>query len=91
MKTHNSKSKCLLLTVVVLLLAAQVTSAVTLYVSPKGSDNWSGSLERPNSQKTDGPKASLAGARDVIRQLKSKGPLEAPVRVVIAAGTYTLT
>jgi hypothetical protein len=79
-----------MLTVVVLLLAAQVSRAVTLYVSPKGNDGWSGRLERPNSQKTNGPKASLAGARDAIRKLKSKGPLKAPVRVVVTVGTYTL-
>ena len=91
MKTHSSKSKRLLFTFVVLLLAAQVSRAVTLYVSPNGNDSWSGRLERPNSQKTNGPKASLAGARDAIRKLKSKGPLEAPARVVVAAGIYTLT
>jgi len=91
MKTNSSKAGFFLFSVVVLLIAAQVTSAAKLYVSPKGSDSWSGRMEQPNSQKTDGPKASLAGARDAIRQLKSKGPLKAPVRVVVAAGTYTLT
>jgi len=91
MKTHSSKTICLMLTVVGLLFTTQVSRAVTLYVSPNGNDGWSGRLERPNSQKTDGPKASLAGARDAIRQLKSDGPLEAPVRVIVAAGTYTLT
>ncbi len=91
MKTHSSKSKHLLFVIVLLLLATQVGRAVTIYVSPNGNDGWSGRLERPNSQKTDGPKASLAGARDAIRQLKSDGSLSAPVRVIVAAGTYTLT
>ncbi|MBW8040751.1 MAG: right-handed parallel beta-helix repeat-containing protein [Planctomycetes bacterium] len=91
MKTHSSKASFFLFSVVVLLIAAQVTSAVTLYVSPKGNDSWSGRLGQSNSQKTDGPKASLVGARDTIRQLKSKGPLTAPVDVIISAGTYTLT
>ncbi|MHC4111548.1 MAG: right-handed parallel beta-helix repeat-containing protein [Planctomycetota bacterium] len=91
MKTHSSKAGFFLFSVVVLLIAAQVTSAVTLYVSPKGNDSWSGRLGQPNSQKTNGPKASLSGARDAIRQLKSKGPLTAPVDVVILPGTYTLT
>lgn len=91
MKTHSSKSKRLLFTFAVLLLAAQVSRAVTLYVSPNGNDSWSGQLRRPNSQKTDGPRASLTGARDAIRQLKSKGPLTAPVDVIILPGTYTLT
>ena len=91
MKTHSSKAGFFLFSVIVLLIASQVTSAVTLYVSPKGSDSWSGRLEQPNSQKTNGPKASLSGARDAIRQLKSKGPLTAPVDVIILPGTYTLT
>ena len=91
MRKHVSKSKYLLLSVVALLIAAQVASAVTFYISPEGNDKWSGRLEQTNSQRTDGPKASLAGARDAIRQLKSKGPLTEPVRIIVAAGTYTLT
>ncbi len=91
MSKHTSKASFFLFSVVALLIAAQVTSAATLYVSPKGSDSWSGRLAQPNSKKTDGPRASLTGARDAIRQLKSKGPLTAPVDVIISAGTYTLT
>ncbi|MHC4397817.1 MAG: hypothetical protein ACYS1A_19405, partial [Planctomycetota bacterium] len=91
MKQHSSKAGFFLFSVIVLLIAAQVTSAAKLYVSPKGNDSWSGRLVKPNNQKTDGPKASLAGARDAIRQLKSQGPLKAPVRVFVTAGTYTLT
>ncbi|MHC4545799.1 MAG: hypothetical protein ACYSYL_14970, partial [Planctomycetota bacterium] len=63
MKTHTSKAGFFLFSVVVLLIAAQVTNAAKLYVSPKGNDSWSGRLGQSNSQKTDGPKASLAGAR----------------------------
>ncbi|MHC4654587.1 MAG: right-handed parallel beta-helix repeat-containing protein [Planctomycetota bacterium] len=91
MKTHTSKAGFFLFSVVVLLIAAQVTNAAKLYVSPKGNDSWSGRLGQSNSQKTDGPKASLAGARDAIRKLKSKGPLTAPVDVIIFPGKYTLT
>ncbi|MHC4692082.1 MAG: right-handed parallel beta-helix repeat-containing protein, partial [Planctomycetota bacterium] len=91
MKTRSSKTDFFLLSVVVLLTVAQVTSAVTLYVSPEGNDSWSGRPSKPNSKKTDGPKVSLAGARDAVRQLKSKGLLKAPVDVIILPGTYTLT
>ncbi len=65
--------------------------AVNFYVSTEGRDGWSGSLTQPNAGKTDGPLASLAGARDAVRRLKSKGPLTEPVRVMVADGTYTLT
>ena len=90
MKTHSSKPKYFLFSTIVLLIAAQVGRAVTLYVSPEGNDRWSGLLAEPNRERTDGPLASLAGARDAIRQLKSKGPLTAPVLVDVAAGTYIL-
>ncbi len=68
----------------------QAAQAVNLYISPSGSDSWSGKLARPNSTRTDGPLASLGGARDQIRRLKSKGQVTEPVRVIIADGTYTL-
>ncbi|OHB63859.1 MAG: hypothetical protein A2168_08745 [Planctomycetes bacterium RBG_13_50_24] len=63
---------------------------MNLYVSPDGSDGWSGKLSRPNGARTDGPLASLAGARDAIRGLKSQGQVTEPVRVIIADGTYSL-
>lgn len=65
--------------------------ALTLYVAPDGNDSWSGLLPRPNAERSDGPLASLRGARDAIRTLKSGGPLAKPVRVVVAEGTYLLT
>jgi len=65
--------------------------AVAFYVSPEGDDRWSGRLEAPNGARTDGPLASLAGARDAIRGLKAAGRLTAPVRVLIAPGLYEIT
>lgn len=65
--------------------------AATYYVARDGKDTWSGALARPNAARSDGPLASLQGARDVVRKLKAKGPLDAPVRVVVAPGTYQVT
>ena len=48
---------------------------VTLYVSPKGQDIWSGTLVTPNATKTDGPLATLTGARDTLRRLRNSGKL----------------
>jgi hypothetical protein len=70
---------------------SSVSGAVTYYVAVDGNDQWSGRLERPNAGQTDGPLASLAGARDAVRKLKAQGPLAEPVRVVIAGGIYRLT
>jgi len=71
---------------ILILLAWQVAgptaSALDLYVAPSGND------ANPGTQ--DQPFATLTGARDAIRQLKIQGPLEEPVRVVVADGEYTL-
>ncbi len=72
-----------------LLLATTTTQALTLYVSPTGSDAASG--KSPTATSADGPLASLTGARDAIRKLKSTGPLKEPVKVIVANGTYRFT
>jgi hypothetical protein len=64
--------------------------ALTLHLHPDGNDQWSGRLAQPNSSRTDGPLASLIGARDALRRSKSQGPLKTPVRVLIANGIYSL-
>jgi parallel beta-helix repeat protein len=64
---------------------------VVLYVAPDGDDAWSGARPDPNAEHTDGPFATIARARDAIRELKrAQGGLKRPVRVSIRAGTYFL-
>jgi len=74
-----------------LLLWCQSGQGVALYVSPDGNDSWTGQQVKVNEQGNDGPLATLTGARDAVRQLKSKGPLAEPVRVIIGAGKYTMS
>jgi hypothetical protein len=81
-----------------LLLAATICGSVlaavgatTFHVAPDGRDTWSGKIAKPNAVHTDGPLASLQGARDAVRALKAQGPLAAPVRVVFEPGTYPLS
>ncbi len=64
--------------------------ALDLHVAPEGNDAWSGRRARPNFWHTDGPLASLTGARDAVRKLKAGGPLTAPVRVLVADGRYRI-
>ncbi|UCE49467.1 MAG: right-handed parallel beta-helix repeat-containing protein [Phycisphaerales bacterium] len=64
---------------------------MTLYVSPGGNDHWSGKLARPNAGRTDGPLATLGGARDRLRRLRLIARIPGPIRVVIADGKYTLS
>jgi len=59
-----------------------------LYVAVDGDDAWSGTLPVPNAQGTDGPLASLIGARDKIRTLKTTTGLTAPVEVQVRGGVY---
>jgi hypothetical protein len=77
--------------VVLLFVPIHAAEAMNLYVSPDGSDSWSGKLAQPNGARTDGPLASLAGARDTIRRLKSQQQVTESVQVIVADGTYTLT
>jgi parallel beta-helix repeat protein len=60
------------------------------YVATNGNDSWSGTLAKPRRDRTDGPFASVGRARDAVRQRKARGPLTAPVRVLVCGGTYTL-
>ncbi|MBI3921960.1 MAG: right-handed parallel beta-helix repeat-containing protein [Armatimonadetes bacterium] len=68
-----------------------MANSATLYVTTKGRDDWSGRLAKPNATRTDGPLASLQGARDAVRKLKSRGALTEPVHVVIGGGKYSFT
>jgi hypothetical protein len=63
---------------------------LNLYVAPEGNDSWSGFRSEPDAGRTDGPLATLAGARDRLRKLKATGPWSDEVFVQIASGTYRL-
>ena len=73
------------------LLLAVTVQAATFYVAPEGNDAWSGTQPNPNAEKTDGPLATLNGARDAVRKLKAKGPLTEAVTVIVSDGTYSMT
>jgi hypothetical protein len=62
--------------------------ALKIFVSPEGNDAWSGNLETVNSGHTDGPLASLNGARLALRRLPR--PFTEVVEVIFASGTYRL-
>ncbi|MEI6891159.1 MAG: right-handed parallel beta-helix repeat-containing protein [Pontiella sp.] len=66
---------------------AEVLTA-DFYLSTEGSDEWSGTLNEPNAQGTDGPFATLEHARDAVRVLKKKKSMD--IVVLIRGGTYRL-
>jgi hypothetical protein len=55
------------------------------YVSPDGNDAWTGTSAAPNPERTDGPFATLAAARDASRKAGGE-----PRRIVLAAGRFFL-
>ena len=57
------------------------------YVSPVGSDEWSGKLPEPNAASTDGPFATLEKARDAVR-LELAGSKKSGITVHVRAGTF---
>jgi len=67
---------------------AQPPAPLSLYVAPNGNDRWSGRLPKPNAGSTDGPFATVIGARDAVRRLKAEGKLSAPVTVWLRGGRY---
>jgi hypothetical protein len=72
------------------LAAGAAHAALTLYVAPNGSDAWTGRVAAPNAAGTDGPLASILGARDMIRTLRAGGAAEGGVTVLVRGGTYRM-
>ena len=89
------RMKCLIIAAVTFALfldfSALSAGETVLYVSKDGSDAWSGEIHLPNQAGTDGPLASLEGARQRIRELRTNGKLPGPVRVKVRGGTYYLS
>jgi hypothetical protein len=70
-------------------MSAEKLSGVTLFVANNGNDAWSGRLAEPNSNRTDGPFATLERARDEIRNIKRVGKMpQGGVTVEVARGEY---
>ncbi len=62
-----------------------------LFVSTEGDDRWSGRIPGPNASGTDGPLATLARARDLVRELKTTGRLAGPVTFRLRGGRYPVS
>ena len=64
---------------------------ITLHVCPRGDDRHTGRAAETNANSKDGPLATLAGARDAVRALRTEsGHADTPVTVLIHGGTYPL-
>lgn len=63
---------------------------IQIYISTLGKDTWSGKLPAPDGQSRDGPFATIARARDAVRDLKKNG-LKHPVFIKLRQGIYQQT
>ena len=59
---------------------------IVLYVSPSGNDSWSGTTDKPSG--SDGPLASLNGAKNALRKIRSTGDT---VKVLFKSGRYEIS
>lgn len=69
-----------------ILTHAHAADGIVLHVAPDGNDSWSGIPAKPTADRSDGPLATMAGARDALRKIQ---PRQA-ARVLIGDGTYPL-
>ncbi|MFA6423607.1 MAG: right-handed parallel beta-helix repeat-containing protein [Patescibacteria group bacterium] len=70
--------------------AYESNQSINIYVSTTGNNNWSGDYALVNIDKTDGSLATIAAARDKIRQIKSSGQFTKPINVYIKNGEYAI-
>jgi hypothetical protein len=61
-----------------------------LYISTAGKNSWSGRLAEPNADGSDGPLATIDGARQIVRRWKESGQLDGSVTVWLRGGRYPL-
>ena len=65
-------------------------SKTVFFISLAGNDNWSGTIAEANTDKTDGPFATLERAREAVKQLRKAKNVGGPVLVQLRGGTYYL-
>ncbi|MBL7113293.1 MAG: right-handed parallel beta-helix repeat-containing protein [Bacteroidales bacterium] len=61
---------------------------IVFFISPMGNDNWSGRIADIEAAQTDGPFATLEGARDAVRVLRKSTNVDVPVHIQLREGTY---
>lgn len=66
-----------------------ISTALEIFVSPKGNDTWSGLLAEPRTN--DGPIQTLGRAQSLLRELKQNGSLPSEkIFVNLREGDYRI-
>lgn len=68
--------------------APQAVEPAIFFAAVDGNDEWSGHLDSPNADGTDGPFATLARAADAVAEARASGV--PAVRVLVREGIYEL-
>ena len=72
-------------------VAPQAGEPAVFFVATNGDDNWTGTLDEPNAEGTDGPFATLGQARDAIRAVReADGGVTRSARVFVRGGTHVI-
>src|SRR5438552_1087073 len=79
----------LLLGAVLLIVGIDHVRAATFFVATNGNDGWTGRLERPNRNGTDGPLTTLPAAINAARAARRQRSSEA-ITIFLRGGTYAL-
>ena len=68
------------------------TTQPTFFVATNGNDGWSGTLDAPNTSKSDGPFASVARAVAATRAVESRktGAQRTPATIFVRGGLHCL-
>ncbi|MEO1529359.1 MAG: right-handed parallel beta-helix repeat-containing protein [Planctomycetota bacterium] len=81
--------RSLCLTVLLTTLCGADEPVADFFVSTDGSDEWSGTLDSPNADLSDGPFATLRRARDAVRDRVADDATD--IRVLVRGGTYQVS
>jgi len=94
---HRVSLACVVLVLALVFLGGCVVVSTTpakpaadFFVSPEGSDQWSGRLPAPNAARTDGPFATLERAREAVREARAREAAPRQFTVLVRGGTYWL-
>ncbi len=68
----------------------RANNEVEIFVSPHGEDSWSGRLPEPDLEKNDGPVATIAKAKEIVRRARINEMESGHITVWIRGGRYFL-
>ncbi len=66
---------------------SQDDNMIRIYISPNGNDEWTGALDSPNENNTDGPLASIDKALERVKEVR-KNEGDKTIKIILRGGEY---